>query len=145
MSLNILINFILIKSVLDALSPSFILDRITDSKLIKRGTGNEDIRGGFFRKAIGRSGTFICGRSGTFICGRSGTFTHGRSGTFIRDLRVQVFFIGKLFSPSTDTFLIFSRFQYQNCLKTFLAKIFVFLCFAHAQQWKVKKLHVHLK
>ena len=116
MSLNILINFILIKSVLDALSPSFILDRITDSKLIKRGTGNEDIRGGFFRKAIGRSGTFIYGRSGTF--------THGRSGTFIRDLRVQVFFIGKVFSPSTETFLTFLKFQYQNCLKTFLAKNF---------------------
>ena len=50
-------------------------------------------------------------------------------------------FVLKFFWPSADTFLTFSRFQYQNCLKTFLAKISYFQCF----QWKVKKHHPHLK
>ena len=46
--------------------------------------------------------------------------------------QLHMFFIKKVFSPSTETFSTFSQVQYQNFLKTFLAKIFEFHCFAHA-------------
>ena len=42
------------------------------------------------------------------------------------------FSMGKFFWHSTETFLAFSWFQYQNFLKTFLAEVFELWCFA----WK---------
>ena len=41
-------------------------------------------------------------------------------------------FCKKNVPPSTKTFLTFSRFKYQNFLKSFLAKISEFQCLVHA-------------
>ena len=48
------------------------------------------------------------------------------------------FFIRAFFRPSTETFISFSEFQYQNFLRTFLAKIFESQCIAYAHYWKVE-------
>ena len=42
-------------------------------------------------------------------------------------------FYKDVFLLSTETSVSFSQFQYQNVLKTFLAKIVEFQCFAHVQ------------
>ena len=42
------------------------------------------------------------------------------------------FFHKKFFLHSTENFLTFSPFQYQNFIKTFSVKIFEFQCLAHA-------------
>ena len=54
-------------------------------------------------------------------------------------------FISKFFSSSTETFLSSSQFQYENFLKTFLAKNFEFQRFAHECYMESEKFHAHLK
>ena len=45
---------------------------------------------------------------------------------------LKTFFCKKLFSACTETFSTNSRFQYQNYLKTFSAKVFAIQCIVHA-------------
>ena len=60
-------------------------------------------------------------------------------GSFMRFSTVLVFSLSNacsfykkaFFVHSTEMFLTFPRFQYLDCLKTFLAQVFEFQCFAH--------------